>query len=342
MSEQEQQIEILITVSLEENLVEELRQVSELLSITVKPARQGEEIPTEIWEKTEILYTMNALPEIEQARNLKWVQFYLAGIDRTIDAPILQQEGIQATTMSGANAPQTAEHALTMMLALGHNLSDFFSHQSRNKWMTDKSSRYKPGELTGSTVGIVGYGSIGRQVARLVQGFGASVLATKRDLKFPEDLGFILEGIGDPEGDLFTRLYPPEAIRSMFKECDFVVVTVPLTPKTKGMIGAEQLTALKPSAFLVDVSRGGIIDHNALIEALNENRLAGAALDVFPEEPLPADSLLWTMPNVILTPHVAGISEKYLQRANALFAENLRRFLEDEPLLNKISFDKGY
>jgi len=337
-----EQIEILVTISLEEKLVEELQQISEKLSITVEPARQGEEIPAEVWEKTDILYTMNALPEIEQARNLKWVQFYLAGIDRTIDAPILHQEGIQATTMSGANAPQTAEHALTMMLALSHNLSDFFSHQSRNEWMSDKGTRYKPGELTGSTVGIVGYGSVGRQIARLVQGFGASVLATKRDLKHPEDMDFTPEGIGDPEGDLFTRLYPPEALKSMFRECDFVVITAPLTPETMGMIGVEQLGALKPSAFLVDISRGGIINHIALIEALNENRLAGAALDVFPEEPLPADSPLWTMSNVILTPHIAGFSEKYDQRANALFAENLRRFLEDEPLLNKVSFEKGY
>lgn len=337
-----EQIEILVTVSLKEELVEELQQVSERLSIIIHPARQEEEVPAEVWEKTDILYTVSALPEIEQAPNLKWVQFYLAGIDRTIDAPILQQEGIQATTMSGANAPQTAEYALTMMLALGHNLSDFFSHQSRNEWMSGKGSRYKPGELTGSTVGIVGYGSIGRQVARLVQGFGANVLATKRDLKRPEDSGYTPDGMGDPEGDLFTRLYPPEALKSMFRESDFVVITVPLTPETKGMIGVEQLAALKPSAFLVDVSRGGIIDHTALIEALSENQFAGAALDVFPEEPLPADSLLWTMPNVILTPHIAGFSEKYDQRANALFAENLRRFLEEEPLLNKVSFDKGY
>lgn len=108
------------------------------------------------------------------------------------------------------------------------------------------------------------------------------------------------------------------------------------------MIGAEQLAALKPSAYLIDVSRGGIVDHNTLVEALQENRLAGAALDVFEEEPLPTDHPLWALPNVIITPHVAGFSAHYLSRANALFIENLKRFLSDESLLNQIDLEKGY
>lgn len=108
------------------------------------------------------------------------------------------------------------------------------------------------------------------------------------------------------------------------------------------MIGADQLAALKPSAYLVDVSRGGVVDHKALVEALQENRLAGAALDVFEEEPLPTDHPLWAMPNVIITPHIAGLSPHYLARANALFVENLKRFLADEPLLNRVDLEKGY
>lgn len=334
--------EILITIPMEEALIEEIQQVSEELSITVHPARQGDQVPTELWEKAEILYTLFALPEEEEVPALRWVHFYLAGINKVIDAPILQREGLQATTNSGANAPQTAEHILTMLLALGHNLPDFFSRQNNHRWMTDKATKYKPAELKGSTIGIVGYGSIGRQVARLVRGFGATVLATKREAKAPKDTGYIPEGSGDPEGDLFTRLYPPQALKSMFKECDFVVITVPLTAETKGMIGTEELAALKPSAYLVDVSRGGIVNHDALIAALNENRLAGAALDVFDEEPLPTDHPLWDMPNVILTPHIAGFSAQYSQRANALFIENLQRYLAGEPLLNLIDLERGY
>jgi len=337
-----EKIEVLITIPLIEELVEELQQVSERYSFNIHPAHQGQEVPIELWEKTAVLYTLYALPEAEQAPNLKWVQFYLAGVDRVIDAPIFQQEDLLATTMSGANTSQTAEHVLTMLLALGHTLPDFLSHQSRNEWMSNKSSRYRPRELRESTIGIVGYGSIGRQIARLLQEFGAEVLATKRKVMRPEDSGYTSDNLGDPQGDFFTRLYPPEALMSMFKECDFVVVTVPLTPETKDMISVEQLTALKPSAYLIDVSRGGVVDHEALIEALIENRLAGAALDVFPEEPLPADNPLWTMSNVILTPHVAGFSENYNQRANALFAENLSRYLEEEPLLNQVNINRGY
>jgi phosphoglycerate dehydrogenase-like enzyme len=334
--------EILITLPLEDPLVEEIQKVSENLTITVHPARQGDQVPAKLWETTEILFTMYALPEEEQAPDLRWVQFYLAGVDKVIDAPILSREDLQATTMSGANAAQTAEHILTMLLALGHNLSDFFSRQNNHRWMTEKATKYQPAELKGSTIGIVGYGSVGRQVAHLVKGFGATVLATKREVKVPKDSGYTLEDSGDPEGDLFTRLYPPQALKSMFKECDFVVVTVPLTAETKGMIGAEQLAALKPSAYLVDVSRGGIVDHATLMEALNENRLAGAALDVFEEEPLPTDHPLWDMPNVIITPHIAGFSAQYNQRANTLFIENLKRYLAEEPLVNLIDLERGY
>ena len=131
-------------------------------------------------------------------------------------------------------------------------------------------------------------------------------------------------------------------MRSLFKDCDFVVVTLPLTEETRGMIGAKQLSALKPTAYLVDVSRGGILNHDALIEALNDEKLAGAALDVFPQEPLPADSPLWALPNVIVSPHVAGLSPHYRERAMALFIENMGRYLTEDELLNKVDLKRGY
>jgi phosphoglycerate dehydrogenase-like enzyme len=338
----EKMTDILITIPLEENLVEEIQQVSKKLSITVHPARQGDEVPVELWKKADVLYTMYALPGEELAPDLKWVQFFLAGVDKVIDEPLLHRDNVQVTTLSGANAPQVAEHVLTMMLTLGHNLPDFFFHQSRIEWMVEKDAKYQPLELRDSTIGIVGYGSVGRQVARLARGFGAAVLATKREVMTPEDKGYSLEDSGDPQGNIFTRLYPPQALRSMLKECDFVVVTVPLTTETRGMVGVEQLAALKSSAYLIDVSRGGVVDQNALVEALQGNRLAGAALDVFEEEPLPTDHPLWAMTNVIITPHIAGFSVHYKQRANALFIENLKRFLADESLLNQIDLEKGY
>ena len=196
--------------------------------------------------------------------------------------------------------------------------------------------------LRGSTVGIVGYGSIGRQVARLAAAFGASVLGTKRNLMNPADMGYLEDEMGDPGGALFTRLYPPEALRSMLKECDYAVVCVPLTSSTKGLVGKDQLAAMKSTAFLVDVSRGGIVDHPALISALSEGKLAGAALDVFPEEPLSPESQLWQMPNVIITPHVAGFSADYNARAVTMFIENLKRYLAGDEMLNGVDFDREY
>lgn len=333
---------VLVTVPLTEELIREIRSVSEGIEVIHHPANSLEEVPESAWQAANVLYTMNVFPLEGQAPQLRWIQTLTAGVERVVGTPLYETQNFLLTHMSGANASQVAEHVLTMMLALGHSLPEFFRLQAKSKWMKEKGKQYSPVELRGKVVGIVGYGSIGRQVARLVRGFGADVLATKRDVMHPEDDGFVREGLGDPEGDLFTRLYPPEAIRSMFSLSDFVVVTVPLTPQTKGSVGKTQLGAMKPTAFLVDISRGGIVDHKALVEALEKDKLAGAALDVFPEEPLPAESPLWHLPNVIITPHVAGFSQAYYKRANKLFVENMRRFLAKEKLLNLVERERGY
>jgi len=335
-------IEVLITLPIPDQLVEEIRQVSQNLSVTVLPVRDGSEISPEQWQKTEVLFTMHSLPPKDEALRLRWVQSYLSGVDKISEDPLFENQSLVLTTMSGGNASQVAEHVLAMMLALGHQLPHFLSLQQKKTWMQDRGKRYVPGELRGSTVGIIGYGSIGRQVARLAAAFGASVLGTKRNLMNPADIGYLVNEMGDPDGALFTRLYPPQALRSMLKECDYVVVCVPLTSTTKGLVGKDQLAAMKPTAFLVDVSRGGIVDHQALIPALNEGKVAGAALDVFPEEPLAPESPLWQMPQVIITPHVAGFSADYNQRATRMFIENLKRYLAGDEMLNQVDFDRGY
>ena len=339
MSEKRQ---LLVTIELNEEQLQSLQETAPQLEIALHPARQPEEILPEIWEETEILYTWNVLPSAEQTPKLRWVQFQSAGVDKQLDNPLFENQDLLITSMSGANAPQVAEHALALILALGHNTPTMFRHQSRSDWPTDRSTRFAPKELHNSTVGIVGYGSLGRELARLLTIFNVNILVSKANAMQTADNGYTAQGAGDPAGELPKRIYPGEALRSMFKECDFVVVTVPLTDKTRGMIGAEQLAALKPEAFIVDVSRGGVVDHEGLIEALQNNTIAGAALDVFPQEPLPADSALWEMPNVIVSPHVAGISDHYTDRAIELVSENLRRYLNDETLLNQVERNKGY
>jgi len=335
-------IDVLITLSFTDEQVKQISEVSQQLSVEKVVARKADEVSDEIWKRVEVLYTNRVLPKPEQAPRLRWIQFHWAGLDHALDEPIIHKEGMSITSMSGASAPQMAEHAVMMMLALGHHLPDVFAHQKRAEWPSGRWELFNPHELRGSTVGIIGYGSIGRQIARLLQVFGANVLATKRDVLHTEDTGYTLDGMGDPSGDLVNRLYPPQALCTMIKECDYVVVTLPLTSATRGLIGAKELATFDPGTFLIDISRGGVIDHNHLIPLLREHKIAGAALDVFPSEPLPADSPLWKLPNVIITPHIAGFSPHYDERAVNLFIQNLHRYLEELPLYNRLDPELEY
>jgi phosphoglycerate dehydrogenase-like enzyme len=335
-------IEVLITMPFPPSLVEPLREISKNLAIAVYPAKETQDIPMELWKRVEVLYTNHVIPAPLEAPYLKWIQFHWAGIDSLVETPLLQQSLAITTTLSGAHASQMGEYILMMLLALGHKMSSLHAHQKKAEWPKDRWERFSPTELRGATVGIVGYGSIGRQAARLLQTFGTTVLAAKRDAMQTRDMGYVMEGLGDPDGDFVHRIYPFQALKSMLKECDFVVVAVPLTNNTRGLLGPEEFAAMKPGAYLVDVSRGGVIDHSALIAAIKAHKLAGAALDVFPVEPLAKESPLWEMPNVIITPHISGVTSHYDARAMALFAENLKRYLAEEPLLNQFDIERGY
>jgi len=342
MSKKNSPVDVLITLPFSASLTKPLQEVSPLLRITVHPAKNINEVPDELWARCEVLYTDRIIPDPELAPNLKWVQHHYAGLDPTVGFAPTDRPNLIVTTLSGAATSQIAEHVLAMLLAFGRQLPALSANQKKAEWPKDRWERFMPRELRTSTVGIVGYGSIGRQVARLLREFGATVLATKNDAMHPIDSGYTPEGLGDPNGDLVHRLYPAQAIKSMLKDCDFIVVSVPLTDKTRDLVNAEVLSACKPTAYLIDISRGGIVDHIALIKALNEHKLAGAALDVFPEEPLPKKSQLWEMPNVIITPHIAGVSSHYDKRAMTLFAENLSRYIADLPLYNVFNSNKGY
>jgi phosphoglycerate dehydrogenase-like enzyme len=337
-----EKIDVLITIGIEESLVNALREVSPRLNIHINRAARVEDINPDVWAAAEILYTGRMIPAPEQAPDLRWIQFHFAGIDHAREAPIMRRDGLIATTMSGASASQVAEYVVMMMLALGHRLPDMMDHQRKAIWPKDRWERFIPQELRGATVGLVGYGSIARQVARLVRTFGMKAFATKRDAMHPADTGYSVDGFGDLNGDLVDRLYPAEALKSMVKIVDFLVVTVPLSPDTYNLIDSEILNEMKDTAYIVDAARGGVINQADLINALKESRIAGAALDVFPEEPLSADSILWKLPNVILTPHISGISSHYDERAMLMFAENLRRYINGQELLNRFDVRRGY
>lgn len=337
-------LQILTTFELSEESRERITEAGDGIELTVIPTRDPAKIPDERWAETNVLYTWDILPEPEKVPNLKWIQFNSAGIDPFLDHPLLEREDLVATHMSGAITGQIAEYVLMALLAFGRRLPKLMRFQREHHWPEQEArwQGFKPVELRYSTVGILGYGSIGRQVARLLQPFGAEVLAAKHDIMHPEDSGYTPEGMGDPQGSFFRRLYPIEALHSLLAASDFVVVALPLTEQTHHILDADAFEAMKATGYLVNVGRGALMDQSALVTALKEGQLAGAALDVFEEEPLPADSPLWELENVILSPHISGMGSHLEEETLSLFLANLNRYLTDLPLYNQVDLQRGY
>jgi phosphoglycerate dehydrogenase-like enzyme len=341
-STSERKISVLMTQEFPSLILDRMKTVSPHLEIQVEQIIEVKDLPDDQWEEVEILYTAGVLPDPDQVPNLNWVQLHTFGVEPFSGHPMMKSE-IKITNLSGANATQMAEYALMSMLAMGHRLQPMLDARlSGELWSGDFRKRFRPQELRGSTVGIVGYGSVGREIGRLCHEAGAQILAIKRDLRNVEDEGFILPGVGDPRAEIPLRIYPPTALASMAAECDFLVVAVPLTSQTRGLVGKEVFEKMKSSAYLVDISSGSVLNHGALVEALNEKRFAGVALDVFPIEPLPETSPLWGMPNVIITPRIAGNSRHSGERAAEVFIENLRRYISGDRLLNLYDPKRGY
>lgn len=339
----EQKIEILSTIALSEDQLKNIQNLDERIKVDVYKYKEMNKISDDVWRKTEILLTYGPnLPDVEKVPNLRWIQSSWAGVEKLLDDPLLNLETVQVTSSSGANVSQMGEYVVMMLLMLGHKMPMMLQAQREKRWIEDKFTSLQPKELRGSTVGIVGYGSIGREVARQLYAYGAKVLASKRDAMHPEDKGYIPEGLGDPYGNYFERLYPMEGLRGMLEECDFVVLTLPHTKSTECLFVKETFDYMKPGSYFVNVSRGQLVDEGALIDALNSGQLAGAALDVYSHEPLPPESPLWSQPNLILTPHISAFSPNMLNQVIELFIENLRRYLNKQPLYNLIDREQGY
>ncbi len=333
-------INILSTLSFADELLERLRRVSPHLIVRQHKAASADDVPPLSWSQVEVLYTFSAIPEFRQAPKLRWVQLHTAGANHLLGTSLWESD-VSITTLSGVHAPTIAEYVLMMMLAHAHRLARMFYYQSLGEWPTKRWRKFLPQELREATVGVIGYGSIGREIGRLAHAFGMRVLGLRGGrarrpavYELPQ-----LVGLPDSEPD---QLYTAKMLTDMLPECDYVVLTVPYTSATHHFINEVALRAMKPTAVLINVARGAVVDESALVRALREGWIAGAALDVFENEPLPGDSPLWTMENVIISPHVAGFTPHYDDRGTALFAENLRRYLADEPLLNLVERGREY
>jgi phosphoglycerate dehydrogenase-like enzyme len=333
------QIKVIVAMDFSDDIMAQLRAVSPRYHIE----RHHPNVPEAAWADAEIIYTTHRFPEPSQAPRLRWIQLHSAGVEQALKQPIVQAEDVDVTNASGIHAVQMSEFCLLMMLTFNYQLLKLLDFQSKSEWPEKSHIIFRPHDLRGQTLGIAGYGAIGRELGRLANNMGMTVLASKNNVKHPADTdSYIIPGTGDPEGNIPARLYPTEALASMAAECDFLVIATPLTDNTRHMVNETVLNAMKKTAFLINVARGSVVDEPALISALAAQKIAGAALDVFEEEPLPKTSPLWNFDNVILTPHVSGNNARYHEKAAALFAENMQRYIEKRPLLNKIERKRGY
>ena len=338
MSESER-ITVTVAIDFSDKIIDELREISPRLVVE----RHFPQVAPDVVARTEVLYTTGFYPQPEQAPKLRWIQMNSAGMNHALHHAIVQAEDIIVTSTSGIHATNMAHYCLMTMLMFNYKMRAAFDMQSRAEWMERAHEFFTPVDLNRQTIGIIGYGSIGRELARLCAAMGMTVLASKRDLSNTAEVkAYSLPGTGDPAGDIPDRLYPAQTIASMAKDCDYLIVAAPQAPDTVRLVDEEVLDAMKTTGVLINVSRGRVVDEKALITALSSGAIAGAALDVFEEEPLPATSPLWNLDNVIITPHISGFTRDYHEKAALVFKENLQRYLENRPLLNQLDRSKGY
>jgi D-2-hydroxyacid dehydrogenase (NADP+) len=245
------------------------------------------------------------------ASKLRFIQSISAGTDQ-FDKALLRERGIRLASAAGVNAQAVAEHAMALILALARRLPEARDNQHARRWRGMISEiAAREDQLGGKTILIVGLGRIGARLARLAKAFDMRVIATKRD--------------ASTAAAGADAVYPHHRLPELLGEADIVALTCPLTPDTENLIDAAALAAMKPTAHLINVARGRVIDEPALIEALQQRRITAAGLDVTREEPLAADSPLWAMPNVLITPHTAGETRAYEDAVIDILLENLER-----------------
>lgn len=335
-----EKVNVVVAIDFSDEIMARIQEVSPRLNVV----QHFPEVPDAVWNTTEVLYTQRAFPEPDNAPLLRWIQLNYAGVNSVVNRPIAQAEDIAITSASGIHATQIANYSLMMMLAFNYRLPKMLDFQKDRLWLKNRDEVFNPRDMNKQTLGIVGYGSIARELARLADGMGMTVLATKRDaMKTAEsETDYTPEGTGDPDGTIPDRVYPGEALATMASDCDYLVVTAPLTEQTRHMVNARVFEAMKDSAVLINIARGALVDEKALITALSEKTIRGAALDVFEEEPLPKTSPLWALDNVIISPHISGNTDNYHGVAADLFIANLHRYLENKPLYNQLNREIGY
>lgn len=260
------------------------------------------------------------------AKDLRWIQSTSAGVEWMARIPALADTDIIVTNTRGAHASTIAEHTLGMLVFLARGFADLYEAQKRKEWVRPLP---RPGVgLAGLTMGIIGLGNIGRAIAERAHAMEMTILA--------------VDAHEVPQPECVSELRTLDGLTDLLQRSDVVVVATPITEETRGMLGAAELAHMKPTAYLMVMSRGGIIDEDALVTMLQEDKLAGAGLDVAAVEPLPEDSPLWDAPNIFITPHSSPSSQQTAANVTSMVKTNLTRFLAGEPLLNVVDKKLGY
>lgn len=318
-------MKLLVTIDLKEKYMEMIRDAfPEILTVkALDPARQVEEIID-----TDFLVT-GFKPDLElfkKGERLQVIQTWSAGVDKYMEEEVLQNlkaRGIKLISMSGIHGDPIAEHVMGLIINYSRRLYDFYEAQKERKWL-----RLDVGQLAGKTMVIVGTGSIGREIARRAKAFRMRTIGVKRNIE-----GKI---------DYIDELYSNAQLEIALKQGDYIVIALPLTEETRGFIGRKEFAVMKETAFFVNIARGEVVDEGALIEALKEGGIAGAALDVFTEEPLSPDSPFYDLENVYITPHISAAHPDYNLKAVRLFIENLKSYLENREIKNLVDYNRGY
>ncbi len=275
----------------------------------------------------DVFYGFPSAEIVAHAPRLRWIQAPSAGVEFVAHIPALVQSDIIVTSTRGAHAASVGEHVFALLLSFTRGIPTALEWQARKHW--GRAEGYRAlAEIAGLTMGIVGFGQLGRGVAQRARAFELNLLAVDAQ-----------PGDGQPYVD---QVWPPSRLPELLARSDVVVITAPYTEATHHLIDATALATMRPTAYLIAVSRGGIVNEDALATALRDERLAGAALDVAEHEPLPPTSPLWDLPNVLITPHLAGASSAKERRCVEILRENLLRFIRGAPLLNVIDKRLGY
>src|SRR5216684_5018738 len=279
----------------------------------------------------EILFAFSLRAEqFRFAEKLRWIHAPTAAVHQLL-FPELVKSDVVLTNAREAHGPVVAEHVIALIFALAKKIPQAARLQQSGIWGQDAiwNDGPRPREVAGATLGLIGLGSIGRTVARMASALGMRVIAVREHREKEK-----------PEG--VAEVCAPPQLNDLLSQSDYVVLAAPLTDATRGLMNGERLAALRRDAYLINVGRGPLVNETALAEALRNHRIAGAALDVFEQEPLPPESPLWDLDNLLITPHTAGLTEKLWQRHYALFSENLCRYLAREPLRFIVDKQKGY